>query len=69
MAARKRQKGWGGARLGAGRPSMFQDKVRVAVDMEREDFEQLEKIAERWDESVPGVIRRALQTLLKRHRR
>jgi hypothetical protein len=37
--------------------------------MERDDFEQLEKIAERWDESVAAVIRRALGTLLKRHRR
>ena len=69
MATRKRSTGWGGARRGAGRPAEFEDKVKVSFDMEREDFEQLEKIAERWDESVAAVIRRTLQTLLKRHRR
>jgi len=37
--------------------------------MEREDFEALERIADRWDESVPGVVRRALQSFLKRYRR
>ncbi len=47
---------------------MFKDKVRVAFDMERKDYEDLEKIAERWDESVAAVIRRALNTLLKRNR-
>ena len=58
-----------GSRRSRGRPALFNDKVRVAFDMERKDHEDLEKIAERWDESVPAVIRRALQTLLKRHRR
>ena len=48
---------------------MFEEKVRVAIDMEREDYEDLAKIAERWGESVPATVRRALQTLLKRHRR
>lgn len=52
-----------------GRPSLFEDKVRVSFDMERKDFKELEKIAERWGESVPAVIRRALGTLLKHHRR
>ncbi len=69
VAARERRTGRGGARPGAGRPPLFEDKVRVAFDMERKDYEDLEKIAERWDESIPAVIRRALQTLLKRHRR
>ena len=69
MAARERGGGRGGARPGAGRPPLFKDKVRVAVDMEREDYEDLEKIADRWDESIPAVVRRALNTLLKRHRR
>ena len=69
MASRKRSTGWGGSRAGAGRPPMFEDKVRVAFDMEREDHDDLVKIADRWDQSVPAVIRRALQTLLKRHRR
>jgi hypothetical protein len=59
----------GGARPGAGRPPIFEDKVRVAFDMERDDYEALREIAERWDESVPAVIRRALGTLLKRHRK
>ena len=69
MSAKKRGRGWGGVRSGAGRPPMFKDKVRVAFDMERRDHEELEKIADRWGESVPAVIRRALGTLLKRHRR
>ena len=69
MSAGKRGKGWGGARSGAGRPPMFKDKVKIAFDMEREDYDALVEIAERWDESVPAVIRRALSTLLKRHRR
>ncbi len=69
VAVRGRGRGRGGARPGAGRPPLFEDKVRVAFDMERKDYEDLEKIAERWDESIPAVIRRALQTLLRRHRR
>lgn len=69
MAASKRSKSWGGARAGAGRPPEFKDKVKVSFDMEREDYEDLKEIAERWGESVPAVIRRALNTLLKRHRR
>ena len=69
MAIRKRSTGWGGARRGAGRPPEFKDKVKVSFDMEREDHEALRKIADRWGESVPAVIRRALGTLLKRHRR
>jgi predicted transcriptional regulator len=48
---------------------IFDDKVRVGLDLERRDLEDLEKIAERWDMSVPAVIRRALEQFLKRHRR
>jgi predicted transcriptional regulator len=48
---------------------LFEDKVRVSLDLERRDYEALQQIAARWDESVPAVIRRALRTLLKRHRR
>ena len=69
MGARKAKDGRGGARPGAGRPAMFREKTRVSLDLERKDFEDLQKIADRWGESVPAVIRRALQTLLKRHRR
>ena len=69
MPARKARDGRGGARPGAGRPPLFKDKVRISLDLERKDHEDLEKIAERWDESVAAVIRRALNTLLKRHRR
>ena len=69
MASRKRSTGWGGARRGAGRPAEFEDKVKVSFDMERKEYEDLQEIAHRWDQSVTAVIRRALQTLLKRHRR
>ncbi len=69
MATRKRSTGRGGARPGAGRPAQFKDKVKVSFDMERKDYEDLQEIAHRWDQSVTAVIRRALQTLLKRHRR
>ncbi len=69
VAGRRRVERRGGARPGAGRPPMFKDKVKIAFDMEREDYEDLVEIADRWGESIPAVIRRALNTLLKRHRR
>ena len=69
MATRKRSTGRGGARPGAGRPAQFKKKVKVSFDMEQDEYEALREIAERWDEPVTSVIRRALGTLLKRHRR
>ena len=47
---------------------MFRDKTRVAVDMERDDYEALQEISERWGESVPALIRSVLGKFIKRHR-
>ena len=58
----------GGRREGAGRRRVLKDGQPVTIRIESEDYRDLERIAERWDESVPSIIRRAIKTLLKRHR-
>ena len=68
--ASKRKRGTQGGRLpGAGRPRLFDEKVRVAIDMEREDYQALRGISEDKGRSIPDLVRSAIKTLLKRHRR
>ena len=69
MAAAKKRRTPGGRRPGAGRPRLFEEKVRVAVDMEREDYQALREISEDKGRSIPDLIRSAVNTLLKRHGR
>jgi hypothetical protein len=69
VASRSKRRTQGGRRPGAGRPRLFEHKVRVGVDMEQEDFEALCEISETKGRSVPDLIRSAIKTLLKRHRR
>jgi hypothetical protein len=69
VAARKAKSGWGGRRPGAGRKPILKDPVTVTNDIERADIEVLEAIAEERDVSVASLIRKAVTTYVKRHRR
>ncbi len=69
VAPKRKRRTHGGRRSGAGRPKLFEHKVRVGVDMEHEDYEALCEISEEKGRSVPDLIRSAIKTLLKRHRR
>ncbi len=69
VASRRKCRTHGGQRPGAGRPRLFEHKVRVGVDMEHEDYEALCEISEEKGRSVPDLIRSAIKTLLKRHGR
>ena len=69
MPSRGKQRGHGGTREGAGRPRIFDDKIRVGLDIERDDFDALQEIAEAKGESTPAVIRKAIRSYLNRQRR
>ena len=69
MTPRRKRKTQGGRRPGAGRPRLFKHKVRVGLDMEQDDYEALREISDEKGRSVPDLIRSAIRTLLKRHRR
>ena len=69
VAPSRKRRTHGGRRPGAGRPRLFEHKVRVGVDMEHEDYEALREISEEKGRSVPDLIRSGIKTLLKRHRR
>ncbi len=69
MGAQKRKARHGGKRAGAGRPRLFRDPVRVALDLERSEVKTLTKIAEKQDRSLASVIREAVGAFLKRRRR
>ena len=44
MTARRKKASHGGRRPGAGRPRVLEDKVRIAVDIERADVEALDVV-------------------------
>ena len=69
MVARRRKHSWGGARLGSGRKPFLSDRRRVAVDLDGEDFERLEALAEERNVPIAAVMRDALKEYLKRFRR
>ncbi len=69
MAARKAKGKRGGARPGAGRPTVVHDPVRFTLDFERPDFEALEGIAEEKGKSIAALVRAAVATFVKRRRR
>ena len=69
VAARTRKSGWGGSRPGAGRPRVVKDPERVAVDLEKPQFDLLREIAEERGDSVASLIREAVDRFLARRRK
>jgi predicted DNA-binding ribbon-helix-helix protein len=62
VAARKRAIGRGGRRR------IVRDPVRLSVDYEREDFDELEAIARDRQTSVASIIRQAVRDYIGRVR-
>ena len=69
MTASRKKASHGGRRPGAGRPRVLEDKVRIAVDIERADVEALEEIADDQERSVASLVRQAVSAFLRRRRR
>ena len=69
LVAAKRKQTWGGARKGAGRPREIQDPVRVTIDFERKDFEELRELSDQIQISASSLIRDAVRRLIRRARR
>ena len=69
VAAKKTSSGRGGARPGAGRPSVFKDRVRFMVHLERTDLEVLQDQADASGVSVGQVIRDILKRSVRRRGR
>ena len=69
VAVRKRRQGHGGRRPGAGRPRLFYKKTRLAVDMEKSDYEALKQLAKKRGDSIPALVRSVLTAFLKRQKR
>jgi hypothetical protein len=67
VAGRKKASGLGGWRPGAGRKRIVQDPVRLSIDHERPDVEALEAIAEEQGVSVAHLVRKAVQSFVKRY--
>ena len=63
LAVRKKRS----RRPGAGRKRIVQDPVRLSIDHERPDVEALEAIAQAKGVSVASLVRRAVQTFVKRY--
>ena len=69
MAAKKSSKRRGGARPGAGRPSVLQDRARIMVHLERDDLESIRELADESGKSVGEMIRDILSRSLRRRGR
>lgn len=70
MAVKKRKTAThGGARPGAGRPSLVKNPRSMRVNVEREDYEALQQIAEESDTTITELIRRAIRSFLRQRRR
>ena len=65
MAARR----WGGRREGAGRPKVLEDRVRILVDLERDEAEALTDLASVLGISRAELIRSAIRNRLRARRR
>ncbi len=63
-----RKKGWGGRRAGSGRKQAVEDPVRLAIDVEREDLDELRVQAENKGISMAEHIRRLLARAARRTR-
>ncbi len=70
MAKRAKARGtWGGRREGAGRPSKLVEPIARWVQIERRDLEAAEQLAAERGISFAELVRRAVRTYLRRHRR
>lgn len=58
--------GWGGARKNAGRKRIVENPRRLTLDFDGDDFERMERLAERREESVASIVREAVRRYLKR---
>jgi hypothetical protein len=66
----KRKKGQhGGARPGAGRPALVKNPHSLRVSVERDEYEALQKIAERSGKSVAEIVRDSIRSFLRRRKR
>ena len=62
----KKRDGRGGARPGAGRPRVIEDKERITVDFDGEDLAAIRSLAEQRSTSAADLIRRAVRQYLGR---
>ncbi len=69
MSSRKRRKGRGGAREGAGRPALVPDPADLTVRFHRRDLEALAELAAARGLSVGYLVREAVGRYLKSQRR
>ena len=69
VAVRKTKGTWGGWRPGAGRKPVLKDAVSFTGDVERDDMDALEAIAEEKGISVAALVRQAIRAFLKRRRK
>ena len=68
MAGRKSKSGPGGARPGAGRKRIYEDLVYRTIGFEKATFEKLVRAAKKRGESVAAIVRRAVDTYLRRQK-
>jgi hypothetical protein len=66
---RKRKGGPGGARPGAGRPPLFEDRSDLSVRFERRELDKLVELADERGVSVAELVREAVTAYLARRRR
>ena len=66
VAAKKKR--WGGRRAGSGRKQAVEDPVRLAIDVEREDLDELRVQAENKGISMAEHVRRLLARAARRTR-
>ena len=66
VGARRKASGRGGWRPGAGRKPELEDPVSVTFDMERPQIERLRAIAKERGVSAASLIRKAVDTHLRR---
>ena len=66
---RKRKGGPGGARPGAGRPALFEERCDLSVRFERRELDKLVALADERGVSVAELVREAVTLYLSRRRR
>ena len=69
MPGRRKQSGHGGYREGAGRKPVLKAARTITVTLEEADYEAVQELAERREDSFASVIRAALRAYLKRQKR
>ncbi len=68
MVRPKRKSGPGGARPGAGRKRIYEDLVYRTIGFERATFKKLVQAARKRGESVAAIVRRAVDSYLRRQK-